>query len=143
MKKHIESLLVILFWGSMWGIIEATLGWGFHKLHINGASIFLYSFGIFCMFAAMGHTGKGSKAIFGTAMVASAIKLMDLFLPFTFRGAIHPALFILLEGLLVVGVSHFFDIKPKFEMDARRVFLETRLAVPAFVVALLLTFFIR
>ena len=36
MNLKIESWKTILFWGSLWGILEATLGWGLHLIHFKG-----------------------------------------------------------------------------------------------------------
>ncbi len=137
MKKNLEFFLIVLFWGSVWGIIEATLGWGVHKLHIHGTSLFFYTIGIFCMLSAASRTGKGTYAVMGTAIVAAAIKLFDLFIPGTFLGAINPAKFILLEGLFVMVLNYFLDIKVKY--SARLPIFESKLAVPAFVLAAIFT----
>ncbi|MCR5573890.1 MAG: hypothetical protein K6F78_03605 [Bacteroidaceae bacterium] len=137
MSKNTESFLTVLFWGSIWGLIEATLGWGVHKLHIHGTSLFFYSIGIFCMLSCSTRTGKGAYAIMGTAMVAAAIKLLDVFMPMTFLGAINPAKFILLEGLFVVVLNHFLDIKVKYPATLQS--FERRMAIPAFFLAAVFT----
>jgi hypothetical protein len=134
-KKNL--LTTILFWGSLWGFIEATLGWGFHKLHFHGDSTILYTFGIFCMLSCASRTGKGGKAVFGTAIVASAIKLMDLLMPFTYRGAINPAMYILMEGALMAILSQFITVQVPYKSNLGH--FEYRLAVPVMLVAAVFT----
>lgn len=81
MKSKIQSFLTILFWGSIWGIIEATLGWVLHATSLHhGTSNILFAFGIFCMLSASARSGK-SSAVMLTAVVASVIKLADFLLP--------------------------------------------------------------
>jgi hypothetical protein len=137
MTQKKDFLLTVLFWGSAWGMVEATLGWGFHKLYFHGGSNILYTLGMFCMLSCSSRTGKGAKAAMATAVVASAIKLLDLFLPMTFRGAIHPALYILLEGAMIAVLCSMFSIKTDYSLSVPR--LERRMAIPTFTAAALLT----
>lgn len=88
-----------LFWGSLWGMAEATLGHLLHLAPIPGlAGLFMFPIGAYFMNRAARQ--KGSPAvILGIGPVAAAIKLADLFLPAqTPFSAINPALAILLEA---------------------------------------------
>lgn len=80
MNLKIESWKTILFWGSLWGILEATLGWGLHLIHFKGEAMVLYPFGLFCMINAMQRLQGGAKVVMQVAGVAALIKLVDLFL---------------------------------------------------------------
>ena len=94
---------IVLFWGSLWGLGEATLG---HLLHIFGvpglAGFVLFPLGLFFMIQAYAATGRRA-AIWSMALVACSIKMADFFLPaptpFT---VINPCLAILLESLAVM-----------------------------------------
>jgi hypothetical protein len=101
-------LLISLFWGSLWGIVEATLGYGAHVfIRIPGAVGFiLFPIGFYFMMRAFKSSGK-MWAIISTAAVASTIKLLDLFLPgLNPIYTINPAVSILMEALVVwVGVK--------------------------------------
>ena len=124
----------------MWGIIEASLGWLMHAAQIHhGTSTILYAFGIACMFAAATRSGKGAQAVMLTAVVAAAIKLVDLFLPGSPQSVLHPAFYILLEGAMTAVISQIFSIQPRRESNSRWSLMEVRLALPAFVVALAIT----
>ena len=139
MKSKTQFFLTVLFWGSIWGIIEATLGWVLHATHLHhGTSNILFAFGIFCMLSATARTGKGSVAVMLTAVVA-AIKMCDFFLPGGAVGVLHPALYILLEGAMIAVVSQFFSFRSRIEPRPSMSLWESRLAVPAFAVAVALT----
>lgn len=93
----------IIFWGALWGISEATIG---HLLHIWALPIgwliwFPLAYGF--MWAAYRQTGQAST-VFYTGLVASGIKLIDLFMPVRIDYVINPAVSILLEGLAVFAV---------------------------------------
>lgn len=139
MKSKIQSFLTILFWGSIWGIIEATLGWVLHATSLHhGTSNILFAFGIFCMLSASARSGK-SSAVMLTAIVASVIKLADFLLPGVEGGVLHPAMYILLEGALVTVINQFFSFSSRKEVRPALPLWESRLAVPAFAVAIALT----
>ena len=137
MKNKTNLLFTILFWGSMWGLLEATLGWVLHRLHFPGDSTLLYTFGIFCMLSCASRTGKGGKAVLGTAIVASAIKLSDLFMPMTFHGAINHAMYILEEGVIIAILSQFITISVPYKASLGN--FEYRYAIPLMMVAAIFT----
>jgi hypothetical protein len=140
MKSKLSIILIILFWGSVWGIIEATLGWGIHKMHFRGGAMLLYTFGIFCMLTAAQQTGKGAKAVMMTAVFAATFKLINAVWPYP--GTLNPVGFILLEGLLFAILSIFLKIELKYNFSPVTLRWEQRLAVPAFAIAALLTIII-
>ena len=140
MKSKTQFLLTVLFWGSIWGIIEATLGWVLHATHLHHVtSNILFAFGIFCMLSATARTGKGSVAVMLTSVVAAIIKMCDFFIPGAAEGVLHPALYILLEGAMITVVSQFFSFHSRIEPRPNMSLWESRLAVPAFAVAVALT----
>ena len=140
MKSKTQFLLTVLFWGSIWGIIEATLGWVLHATHLHhGTSNILFAFGIFCMLSATARTGKGPVAVMLTAVVAAIIKMCDFFLSGATAGVFHPALYILLEGAMISVISQFFSFHSRLELRPSMSLWESRLAVPAFAVAVALT----
>ena len=140
MKSKLQLLWAVLFWGSMWGIVEATMGGLLHALQLHhGTSTILYAFGICCMFAAATRSGKGVQAVLLTSVVAAAIKLVDFALPGAAGNVLHPASYILLEGAMTAVVSQLFSIQPRKTSRPAWSLLEARMAVPAFVVAVALT----
>lgn len=140
MKSKLQLLWAVLFWGSVWGIVEATMGWLLHALQLHhGTSTILYAFGLCCMFAAATRSGKGAQAVLLTSVVAAAIKLVDFVLPGAVGNVLHPAFYILLEGTMTAVVSQLFSIQPRKTSRPAWSLLEARLAVPAFAVAVALT----
>lgn len=140
MKSKLSIFFAILFWGSVWGIIEATIGWVLHSTQLHhGTSNILFAFGIFCMLSAAGRSGKGSVAVMLTAVVAAVIKLADFLLPGVEGGVLHPAMYILLEGAMMAIFCQAFSFRPRFNASPAVALWESRLAVPAFAVAVALT----
>ncbi len=97
-----------LFWGSAWGLAEATLGHSLHRIPIPGvAGYVMFPLGMFFMVQVFQHSGK-LHTIFLTALVAASIKLVDLFLPTHPFTVINPSVAILCESL---AVCLFFAVK--------------------------------
>lgn len=93
--------MTILFWGALWGILEASLGWFLHLIHFKGEVLILYPFGLMCMLLAAKQTAKTSSVL-KVAGVASVIKLVNLFMypAVPFYHVVNPAVAIFLEGLV-------------------------------------------
>ncbi len=98
-----------LFWGSIWGLTEASLGHILHQIPILGmAGFVMFPIGMFYMVQAYRYSGQLS-IMFLTAFVAANLKLIDLFLPaHTPFAVINPAVAILCESL---AVGLFFGLK--------------------------------
>lgn len=99
-----EMLTISLFWGSLWGIAEATLGYLVHLVTLipGIAGFIMFPIGFYFMTRAYRESGK-TMSLLSTAATAATIKLVDLFLPgpgpiFT----INPALAILMEGAVLM-----------------------------------------
>ncbi len=108
MKKEVikKTLVISLFWGALWGIAEATLGYLAHLVTIipGIAGFIMFPIGFYFMTRAYRETGK-LGALFSTAAVAAGIKLVDLFLPVLSPiKTINPAMAILMEGLVLLVI---------------------------------------
>ena len=66
-----NKLKTIIFWGALWGILEASLGWVLHLIHFKGEVLLLYPFGLLCMMMAARQTGE-TATIVKVAFVKSA-----------------------------------------------------------------------
>lgn len=113
MKKFYLS---ILFWGSLWGIAEASVGFGLHK-----AAVFLPGLPGFLMFPVAFYfmnsvyksTGKPA-AVFLISIITAAFKLFDFVLPsYDAVRIVNPAVSILMEGLAVSLVFKLISPKGK------------------------------
>lgn len=130
---------VVIFWASVWGIVEATIGWLLHTAHVPGVGYIIYSLALVCMTAAVNFTGRSSTAAW-VAAGAAAIKLTDLFLldgrPFYY--VTNPAIYILLEGCATAAFfrlsSNLFDKKTKMTSYLKAFSIGVGCAFAAFVV---------
>jgi hypothetical protein len=101
MNNRKNTLMIVLFYGGLWGIMEATLGYALHLLPCGFAGMFMFPLGFYFMYNAFKSTNQ-HKVIFFTAVVAASIKLTDLLIPLnTITSVANPAVSIILEGLVV------------------------------------------
>ena len=121
MKKY-----TLLFWGSVWGICEASFGFVLHRAAIALPGLpgaLMFPIGFFCMVAAQRATGLRA-APFLAAVVAASIKSVNFILPgMDPIRVVNPALSILLEGLAVTALSipQPAQSSPKFVLKFIRV----------------------
>lgn len=109
-----DQLLLIAFFGSLWGFIEATLG---GVLHLSGAPMsgtILASIGFSILCIARGRGLKASSLAY-VALLAASFKFLDapLFsLPIFYNHIINPAIAIASQGVafaLVFGATKQFS----------------------------------
>ncbi len=114
-RDTLKQIVVIsLFWGALWGIAEATIGYLAHLvIFIPGiAGFIMFPIGFYFMTRAYKDTGKPG-ILFSTAAVAASIKLVDLFLPnLSPIHTINPAIAILMESAAVFLVFKLLNAKP-------------------------------
>ena len=106
-SKTGSVVLAGLFWGSVWGLYEATAGWFVHNLiRVPGAaSILMVPFAVFCMDRAL-RSGGSLRAVAVAAATASTLKLLDLLLPaLSLLDVLNPAVAILLEAGLFALIA--------------------------------------
>jgi len=105
-----KLLRIVLLYGGLWGMTEATLGYLLHFLPNGFSGMFMFPIGFYFMFNVFRMSGKQS-AIFLTAVIAAAIKLTDLFVPLrTPMSAINPAISIILESLVVFAFVKVYKV---------------------------------
>ncbi|MCK4762830.1 MAG: hypothetical protein KAW12_11600 [Candidatus Aminicenantes bacterium] len=122
-KETSKNVRVFLFWGSLWGLAEATLGSLFHLIPF-AAGFFMFPIGFYFMKKSLDHSGK-LAAIFYTASIAAGIKLTGLLLPLQTPGmVIKPAVAIMLEAAAVVIFFKLFNYE-KSRVQLRQVFAFT------------------
>lgn len=111
-EEGLRYISIILVWGAIWGIIEATIGNVLHMLpfRVPTGSI-LFPIGYFCMQKSFNET-EDIKSMFFTASIAASIKLINLFSPMIpVIKVINPATCVLLEGLAVAVVFTIYKYK--------------------------------
>ncbi len=96
----------VLFFGALWGITEATLGFALHALPRvvpipNLAGAVMFPVALFLMVTAIRATGRPAAAL-GAAVVAASIKASSAALPMVpFLFVRNPVMAILAEGAIV------------------------------------------
>jgi hypothetical protein len=98
-----HGLSIALFWGSLWGLSEATLGHLLHLLRIPGlAGFVMFPVAVFFMVKAYQDTNK-LNMILATSVVAATIKLSDMLFPgISPLDILRPAIAIICESLVVI-----------------------------------------
>lgn len=119
MKEKFKLLSIIIFFGALWGIAEASIGYLLHiipglSLYVSGAIMF--SFASIILYKAYQKTHSRMSLLY-IGIVAAAIKAVDFFLPFTnpFK-IINPMLSIIFEALALFAVITMLsreDLKSK------------------------------
>ena len=100
----------VLFWGSLWGIWEATVGHIIHLTRVPGLPGFIMFPSAFYFMSKAFIRSERYQSIFLTACVAAGLKLFDIFIPGqSIQAVINPAQAILLESLVVTGFYCFLQ----------------------------------
>lgn len=110
MKRNIS---VIIFWGAVWGLVEATLGYVLHSFSLSVGWFFWFPLAFFFMDKAFKQTGS-LTSVLCTSVIAAVIKLVDFLLPTRIDKVINPAVSILLEGLVVFAAFKIIEHKQDF-----------------------------
>jgi len=105
-KNIIKIISITLFFGALWGLIEATLGYLVHLLPdvFSGLSgTLLFPIGFYFMYRAYEKT-KRMETVMYVGLVTAIIKLTDFILP-----AIHPALILPLVKIISPAIAIIFE----------------------------------
>lgn len=111
MKKN--NIPAIIFFGAIWGILEATIG---HLLHILPISIYISGSVMFPIVAYILYKAyavtKSKSALLSIGVIAALIKAVDFFMPFgsPFK-IVNPMISIVMESLMVVLVISLLNRK--------------------------------
>ncbi len=112
MKNKIRFISQIIFFGALWGIAEASVGYILHI--IPGVSTFvsgaiMFSFASIILYKAYQRTNSKTSLLY-IGMIAAAIKAVDFFLPFgsPFK-IVNPMISIILESMAVFAVITLLD----------------------------------
>jgi len=104
MKLNLKTISIILFYGAIWGIVEASVGYVLHFLPALIAGTILFPFASIILYRAYQQT-ESSISLLGVGIVAAMIKAINFLLPVTnvFK-IINPMISIVLEALVVMVV---------------------------------------
>jgi hypothetical protein len=105
-KKNIS---IIVFWGAVWGIAEATIGYLLHMVPVNIGWLFWFPMAVYFMRKAYLQSGELYSIIYVSA-ISAGIKLLNLLMPARIDMVINPAVSILLEGAVVYAGYKLMEI---------------------------------
>ena len=108
-----KKISAVIFWGAVWGLVEATLGYVLHSLSLSVGWFFWFPLAYFFMDRVYKQTGS-SISVLCTAAIAAIIKLVDFLFPVRIDMVINPAVSILLEGLVVFAAIKISEHKQDF-----------------------------
>ena len=102
-NKGIKFWSVILFYGSLWGIVEASVGYVLHFLPALIAGTILFPFASIMLYKTYKDT-QSKSAMLAVGIVAAAIKALNFLMPIAnpFK-VINPMVSIVLEALVVMA----------------------------------------
>lgn len=108
MKINFKTISIIVFFGAIWGIVEASVGYVLHFLPTFIAGTILFPFASVILYKTYQKTNS-SVAVLGVGVIAALIKAVNFLLPVTnmFK-IINPMISILLEALVVMVVIRSF-----------------------------------
>jgi len=110
--KDVRSLILnTIFFGALWGLLEASLGYALHFLPQLVSGSVMFPLGAIIMYWAYRNTGK-KRVILYVAMVAASIKAINFFMPGLLPiKTYNPMISIMLQALLVIGFSYVYEAK--------------------------------
>lgn len=112
MKTNRKTILLsVIFFGSIWGILEATLGYALHFLPvlISGSIMFPIAATIMLMTY---HQTKSRNAMIYVAMIAASIKAVNFFMPGLLPiKTYNPMISIMLQSVVVFAVLPMVEKK--------------------------------
>lgn len=107
MKKNTVLLSEIVFFGSIWGILEASLGYVLHFLPVLLSGTVMFAVASFLLTRAYQRT-ESRKVLFGVGVLTALIKAFDFFLPahpvYGYVKVINPMFCIVLESVVLAFV---------------------------------------
>ncbi len=116
-----NSILALLFFGTIWGFLEATVGGLMHTAGIPLAGTVMSSIGFAILFVAM-RSGLRPVLLVLVALVAASFKFFDVFLfslPVVHHHIINPATAIASQGLAFALIFRRAEVGGLLELASR------------------------
>ncbi len=109
-RTTLDLLILVLLFGSLWGLVEATLGGYLHLIHLPQKGALMAGIGMSVM-AAFVATSRKPGWVVGLGLVAASFKALDgliLNVPLYAPMVMNPALAIAMEALVFGVAASFF-----------------------------------
>ncbi len=117
MKGALSKARTVIYWGAVWGILEATVGYMLHLPVINIGWLVWTPLAAWCIGRICSDTGSRA-AVVCTSVITCAFKLTNLALPGRIDFVINPAVAVILEALAFVCAVMIFKGIPKNALGA-------------------------
>jgi xanthine/uracil permease len=131
MKQNKGVFTYIIFFGALWGILEATLGYLLQFLPPLVSGSVMFPIAATLMILTYNHT-KSKSAMIYVAMIAATIKSVNFFMPGLLPiKTYNPMISIMLQSLVMVLIIPLFQKKNVFYpcwISCYRLFLETAIS---------------
>jgi hypothetical protein len=110
--KFLRNISTIVFFSSLWGMVEATLGYLLHKINFSFGWCIWFPLAFYFMDKIYRKTGKAQYMLYG-AFIASVIKLTNLFIEVRVDKVINPSISIVLEAVALLAFYKILEKKHK------------------------------
>ncbi|MCD6337118.1 MAG: hypothetical protein J7M01_02665 [Candidatus Marinimicrobia bacterium] len=111
MKNSVKTIQTIILMGALWGICEASIGYGLHFLPYGFSGMFMFPIGMYFMYNAYKQSDS-KNAVLWVGLIAASIKFIDLLLPTRSpMTVINPITSIILESLVALVFVRVFNNK--------------------------------
>ena len=112
-KTLLNTILTVVFFGAVWGLIEATIGYLLHWLPGMWSGLVMFPIAAALMYWAYQNTGRRNTILF-VGLIAASIKAVNFALPLPpegFMRVYNPMISIILQSLTVFAFSYLFEKK--------------------------------
>ena len=114
-NKKIKLLTQIIFYGAIWGFLEATLGYTLQYLPAIISGTIMFPIATVILIRAYNKTGSRTALLY-IGLIAASIKAVDFLLPAISVGkTFNPMIAIIVESFLVVAVVTFLTSDKIFQ----------------------------
>ncbi len=112
MRNAMPKMRAMIYWGAVWGILEATVGYLLHLPIVNIGWLVWTPLAAWCIARVYRDTGSRA-AVVCASIITCAFKLTNLAMPARLDMVINPAVSVVLEALAFACVVTAFKGMPK------------------------------
>lgn len=107
-----KKIGIVVFWGAMWGLAEATIGYALHMLPVSIGFAVWFPLAFFFMRGVYKQTGS-VPAIWMAAIIAAGIKFVNILMPGSIDRVVNPAASIVIESFCVGALYLVMARRPR------------------------------
>lgn len=111
-EKLWRNFCAVVFWGSIWGIVEATLGYLLHRMNLSVGFFIWFPLAFYFLNKIYRKTGDAWCVLYG-GFVAAVIKLTDLFIEPNVIKVVNPSASIIFEAASLLVLYKIIEKRNK------------------------------